>query len=299
MKPKLYFCEHADCRICNKTTDRGFKYIETRQGEKYVFEMVDTFRIAFILEGEALVSCNEHTNVLFRKNEALLWPIKANCAWESLTDTAAIVLSGDIELAPCDREALKEHAELWLNSIPEFKPLHIKPRLKEFLHTVKNYLDDGIACPYMHKTKQRELSTILRAYYPPEDLMTFFLPTVQTTHEFEYFIMNNYLEMKGVKEFVDLSGMNLSTFNRKFKAHFKETPYQWLIKQKSKHIYHELTSTNKSFIQIARQFQFTDASHFNRYCKGMFGAVPSQIRKGSLDKKEKLFTLNNQISYAL
>ena len=280
MKPKLYYCEHADCRVCTETTDRGFEYIETQKGEKYVFDMVDTYRIVFILSGEALISCDDLVNIPFRANEIAIWPMNANCAWESLTDTAAVTFLGDGELSPCDRIALKEHADLWLNTIPEFKGLIIKPRLMEFLLSVKNYLDDGITCPYMHKAKQLELSVVFRAYYSAQELMEFFLPTVRQTHEFEQFVMNNYLHMKGVKEFVDLSGMNLSTFNRKFKTHFKETPYQWLIKQKSKHIYHELSLTSKSLASIARDFHFADASHFNRYCKTMFGASPSKIRHG-------------------
>lgn len=290
MKPKVYFCEHIDCRVCTERTERGFKYIETKRGEKHVFEMVDTYTVAFILSGEALVSCNEFVNVVFRKNDIVLWPMNSNCAWESLTDTSAITLTADNDLAVCDRIALKNHSDLWLNAIPEFKGLHIKPRLKEFLHSVKNYLDDGIACPYMHKTKQRELSTVFRAYYSPQELFDFFIPTVRSTYEFETFVMSNYLKMKGVKEFVDSSGMSLTTFNRKFKAHFKESPYQWIIKQKSKHIYHDLISTDKSFATIAKEYHFTDASHFNRYCKSMFGSSPSAMRKDTYTGKKEQIT---------
>lgn len=287
MKPKLYFNEHADCRVCTERTDRGFKYIETKKGEKHVFEVVDTYTLVFILSGEALVSCNEFVNILFREDEIVLWPMNANCTWESLTDTSAIVLTGDNELAPCDRTALKEHADLWLSTIPEFKGLQVRPRLKEFLYSVKNYLDDGVTCPYFHKAKQRELSTVFRAYYSPQEIMAFFLPTVRNTYEFETFVMNNYLRMKGLKEFVDSSGMNLAAFNRKFKALFKESPYQWLIKQKSKHVFYDLTSTDKSYASIAREYHFTDASHFNRYCKSMFGASPSKVRENALAEKEQ------------
>ena len=284
MKPELYFCKHKDCQVCTETTDKGFKYIETVKGEKHVFDLVNTYTVVFILSGEALISCNECTNVLFQEGQIALWPMNSSCAWQSLTNTAAIVLFSDNDLAPCDRKALRKHADLWLNTIPEFKGLPIKPRLKEFLYSVKNYLDDGITCPYMHKAKQHELSTILRAYYTPEELMRFFLPAARTTHEFEQFVMDNYLKMKGVKEFVDLSGMNLHTFNRKFKAHFNESPYQWLIKQKSKHIYHDLISTDKNLAEIAKEFHFADASHFNRFCKSLLGASPSQIRHGGSAK---------------
>ena len=279
MKPVIHFCEHRDCQVCIETTNKGFKYIETAKGEKYTFEMVDTFTVVFILSGEALISCNEFANVLFQKDQIVLWPMSSSCAWQSLTKTAAIVFTWDNNYAPCDSKALKEQADLWLNTISDFKGLPIRPRLREFLYSVKNYLKDGITCPYMHKSKQLELSTIFRAYYTPDELRRFFLPTVQTSHEFEHFVMDNYLKMKGVKEFVDLSGMNLHTFNRKFKAHFNTSPYQWLIKQKSKHIYHDLVFTDKNLATISKEFHFADASHFNRYCKAMLGAPPSQIRE--------------------
>lgn len=285
METKLYFCEHADCRVCTETVEKGFEYIETQKGEKYVFEMTDSYTIAFILKGSALVSCNEYIDVPFKEGEIIIWPTKSQCSWESLSDTAAIVMQGSGEMLPCDRIALKGYADYWLNAIPQFKGLAIKPRLMEFLISVKNYLNDGITCPHIHKSKQYELATIFRAYYSPDELMSFFLPIIKNTHEFEHFIMDNYLHMKGVKEFVDLSGMNLSTFNRKFKAHFKESPYQWIIKQKSKHIYHELSTTDNSLASIARNFHFSDASHFNRYCKSKFGASPSEIRKIAAKRK--------------
>ena len=130
----------------------------------------------------------------------------------------------------------------------------------------------------MHTMKRQELSLLFRGYYTQDEIYPFSLPIVSETHEFKSFVMDNYLKMKGLKEFVDLSGMNLSQFNRKFKSHFKESPYQWLIKQRAKSVYQELSLTNKSFIAIAKEFHFSDASHFNRYCKSMYGASPSKIR---------------------
>lgn len=282
MKPKLYFSKHADCQVCTETTQLGFKYVERMKGEEYVAKVANAYTIVFFLEGKALVTCNEFKDVPFHEGQMALWPLHVKCEWKSVTNVSCIILFGDNDLTICDRKIIKEHADLWLEVVPTFRPLTIRLRLAEFLHGVKNYLDDGITCPYMHKLKQRELSTILRAYYSPDELVSFFLPTVRNNHDFEWFIMDNYLKMKGVKEFVDLSGMNLRTFNRKFKAHFKESPYQWIIKQRAKHIHYELTSTNKSFSSIAKEFHFSDASHFNRYCKSMYGDSPSKIRRGVL-----------------
>lgn len=271
--------QHLNCGVCKVGIRGGFKFSETKKGEKYTFDLFGGFTLVFLLKGKAVVSCNEFIGKPVEAGEMILFPKSSSCSWISEIDTASIVLEGGGETPICDSKALREHAEKWLNVVPAFLTLPIRTRLVQLLESVKSYIEDGIDCPHMYKAKEMELSSLLRAYYTPEELMNFFMPTVCNTHEFETFVMNNYLNMKGVKEFVDLSGMNLATFKRKFKSHFKMSPYQWLIKQKSKHIYYELSATDKSFTTIARDFKFTDPSHFNRYCKTMFGATPSQIRK--------------------
>ena len=278
MKPELYYCKHRDCKSCIETARPVFEYLETQKNEVYTFEMVEAYTLVFLFSGKALVSCNEFIDVPLHAGEIGLWPINSKCSWKTIANTSSLILKGGNEHVPCDKKSLERHTTSWHDIIPAFRFLPIRQRLMEFLETVKKYIDDGVACPYMYEAKRKELSMIFRAYYPSEELITFFFPTVRYTHEFETFVMDNYLKMKGVREFVDLSGMNLSTFNRKFKAHFKQSPYQWLIQQKSKHIYHDLSATNKTFAAIAREYNFSDASHFNRYCKTMFGASPSTIR---------------------
>lgn len=284
MEDYIYICKYTNCRTCTEKIEHGFKYVEVKTGEKYTFAATDTFTILFIIKGEALISCNEFRNVPFKEQEIAVWSINSNSVLVAETDITFIVLNGDNNIIIFDENALKDYEEKWLYTIPEFKGLAIKPQLMTCLHSVKNFLNDKISCPYMHRVKQRELSLIFRSYYSIEELAEIFIPVVCNTDDFKVFIMNNYLNMKGVKEFVDLSGMNISTFNRKFKAHFNESPYQWLIKQKSKHVYHALSATNKRISDISREFHFSDASHFNRYCKTMFGASPSKIRDRHLSK---------------
>lgn len=282
MKYKLYYDTLTQCSECNESKNKekqAFRYVKSSTGEKFVFDNLDTYTIVFILSGEALISCNEFINVPFKAGELCLFPISADCVWETISDATGIVLATSKNLNPCDRDLLKYHADQWLNTESTFFGMAIKPRLLEFLESVRNYIEDGIECPYIHRVKEQELSMIFRAYYSTEERSEFFLPTVRNTHEFEYFIMQNYLKMKGVMEFVDLSGLNISTFNRKFKSHFGTSPYQWMIKQKSKHILHALITRDKTIADVMRDFNFSDASHFNRYCKSMFGASPTELRK--------------------
>lgn len=273
------FNKHEDCEKYRETIRGEFKYIEIQAGEKYLFKMFNTSSIVFLLKGKVRISCNEFVDVSIGENKMILFPMYSNCLLESVTETTIIILEGINDIPICDSNSLRKSMNKWLNESPVFNTLHIKPRLNQFLYSVKNYIEDGTACEYMHRAKQLELLTLLKAYYLSDELMMFFLPTVNDTHGFETFVMNNYLQIKGVKEFVDLSGLNIGTFKRKFKSHFQMSPYQWLIKQKSKHIYYELAMTDKSFTEIAKDFKFTDASHFNRYCKAMFGASPTEVRK--------------------
>ncbi len=263
-------------------TKSGFRYIEVRKDQKIVVKPQNTYYLVFFLTGEVSVSCKQYDNAHFHSGQMILHSLKNGCEWKALLDTSCIILVLDNDILPSDRRAIKENAESWLDAMPTSQPLPVKPALKDFLRSVKRYLADGFSCSFMHTMKRQELSLIFRGYYTPDEIYPFSLPIVSETHEFKTFVMNNYLKMKGLKEFVDLSGMNLSQFNRKFKEHFKESPYQWLIKQRAKHVYQELSLTNKSFTEIAKEFHFSDASHFNRYCKSMYGTSPTEIRKASL-----------------
>lgn len=280
MQEYIYLDKHFDCKICEeKNNKKGFRYYQSEKGYENDFQVENKNMIIFMLKGKAVFSCNEYSNIRIKKGEIAYLPSQAKCRWKSLTDTSVLILIGQNNLSHCDAKAIKDHAELWLDVIPGFKLLPIRSRLMDFIHSVINYLEDGITCPNMHKAKESELSVVFRIYYSTEELSSFFLPHVASTHEFESFVMNNYHKMKGVKEFVDLSGMSVASFNKQFKEHFRETPYQWLIKQRAKHIYYDLASTNKNFTEIAKEYHFSDSSHFTKYCKSMFGFSPSYIRK--------------------
>lgn len=282
----IFYNEYDFCRVCAGKTGRGFQFIKGGAGEKYEFNEPESFTIVFFIKGILVIQENDDLPLEIADRQMILLIQNSKLKCQSNSDFECVVLRGSQNFTYCDQSNVIEKADQLLNAVPQRKILTIKPRLMEFLNSVINYLDDGIACPYMHRTKETELSTLFRAYYSFDEISSFFFDHIVHSHDFESFVMNNYLKMKGVKEFVNLSGMTLATFNKKFKSHFKETPYQWLIKQKSKHIYHELSSTYKSFTAIAREYHFSDSSHFNRYCKAMFGASPSQIRESRLLKNQ-------------
>lgn len=277
MQNELFY-NKPECEICTRSIKEKFSYVESKKGELFEYQSMEGCTLIFILSGKVQLSCNEFMNVPFHAEEMCLLPISAQCVWKALEDTTVMILSGKLELNCCDQLSFEVNAGKWLNVTKQFDRLPIKSPLSRFLDTVKVYLHTSLKCPMIYQLKQNELSLLLKLCYSQEELVNFFLPLMKHNLEFEQFIMRNYLNIKGVKEFVNLSGMHASTFNRKFKTHFGMSPYQWMIKQKAKHILHELNTRNKTIAEIMRKFEFSDASHFNRYCKTMFGSSPSEIR---------------------
>lgn len=284
MGNKLYHEENSQCINCKEPKIELFKYIESKAGENIIFENYDVPLLVFILSGQALVSCNEFHDVLFQSHQMCFLPIAADCTWKIIEDSSAIVLrttpQGDI----CMRESGVDHLDYVSDLEPEFTGLPIKPPLIGFLNSILAYLNDGGTCPVFHYIKENELAILIRAYYSVSDLARFFMPEIKNRDGFQLFVMKNYRTVKGVQEFVHLSGMSLSAFNRKFKTLFGMSPYQWMINQKSKHVLHAILARDQSIANIMREFNFSDASHFNRYCKTMFGASPSELRGRSKKK---------------
>lgn len=73
--------------------------------------------------------------------------------------------------------------------------------------------------------------------------------------------------------------MSASTFNRKFKAEFNDSAYQWLLKQKAEQIKMRLMNESTTLSDIIREFGFHSHSHLQKYCKTHFNMNPSELKK--------------------
>ena len=90
--------------------------------------------------------------------------------------------------------------------------------------------------------------------------------------------MANYPQARTAKELAAMNGYSLNHFIELFEKEFGDTPYQWMQKQKAKHILGRLLNENVSIKDIVFEFKFSCPSHFNKYCKQYFRATPSEIR---------------------
>lgn len=123
-----------------------------------------------------------------------------------------------------------------------------------------------------------EMRTQLKKAYSKRALLHFMALLDDGVSYFYDFINRNYSKYRGVEELISLSGLTQSTFNRKFREYFGNSPYQWILARRADQIQQRLTTEKESIGLIMRDFGFTDASHFNRFCRSMFGKTPTQMR---------------------
>lgn len=160
-----------------------------------------------------------------------------------------------------------------------FRPLIANKQILLYIEQLKDLLHHKIKCPHYALGKVNELFHILEQYYTADDFITFCYPMITHSSSFKELILQNYLTTNSLKDLQECTGMSASTFNRKFKAEFNDSAYQWLLKQKAEQIKMRLMNESTTLSDIIREFGFHSHSHLQKYCKTHFNMNPSELKK--------------------
>lgn len=109
-----------------------------------------------------------------------------------------------------------------------------------------------------------------------------------TNQPFVNDVLLNYKKASTSAELANLCGYDcVRTFTRHFKAHYKETPYQWMLNRKLEEIQTLVINTDMSITQISRRYYFKSVSHLiNLYTK-RFGISPQKHRETKIKENKK------------
>lgn len=274
----LNYEEHITCSNYLSEVRLGFKYIEVEKGTIFSVDDKKEKHLFFFMEGDALVRYNEFPNKRFGKGEMIFLPKSADCYGEALTACKFLLLIYDAPVRLCDKVRLESIIRHSQNIQYEFKSLPVRPVLESFLTLLRTYLQTGINCLHLHEIKQKELFILLHGFYSKEELAQFFFPMLGKSLDFRSSVMANYPLARTAKDLAAMSGYSEDHFIELFEKEFSDTPYQWMQKQKAKHIMGRLSQDNVSIKDIVNEFNFTCPSHFSKYCKRHFGTTPSELK---------------------
>lgn len=275
----FYYEEHATCKHYASDVRVGFKYVEVAKDEELVNENKDINYLIFIRYGSAQVSCDTFKECRFNEGEMFLVPHGSDMHFKVTNAGAFLVFIFETPDTLCEtfyfqslityRQAIKY----------EFKGIEIRQKMRKFLSLIVDYLEDGISCKHMHELKQRELFLIMRSYYTKDELAMLFYPIIGVSLDFKSMVLKNYLKSTTVVQLASICGTSLKLFTDKFKQEFGDTPYQWMQKQKKRHIMDRLAAGNTPIKDIVDEFGFASQAHLNRYCEKYLGSTAAELRR--------------------
>ncbi len=266
----------------------GFTYFELKAGD--AFDDIDENynHLFFLLEGKASINCIEVLGEYMHTGEFIFIPISSEIACLAIEDSRGVLFTFDRLVSVCEHIYFRELWNICSHTNYEFRINSIDPSLIRFLSDFSSYADVLLKTEDFQQLKHEELFYLLRMLYTKEEMAALFHPVVGASLIFKQFVLKNYLSVKNIDELVTLSGMKRKSFDRQFKEEYNESPYQWVLKQKAKHVRFALSETDDQIQDIMKRFGFTIAPHFTRFCKDQFNYPPLEYRKKlRADKAER------------
>ena len=106
--------------------------------------------------------------------------------------------------------------------------------------------------------------------------------------DFQRFILENYNNVKSVKELIELSHMGKSAFYDKFSKAFGMSAKQWLTNKKLLKIINVAAEPGMTVKRLMAEFDFESLSQFQVYCKHNFDCTPTCLINNAMTGNVKV-----------
>ncbi|MBR3846758.1 MAG: helix-turn-helix transcriptional regulator [Alistipes sp.] len=268
--------------------EAGFFLHNCQAGETFTIEAGHQHQIIFLLYGEAVLNSEERHD--YHISEGSFFFCYSGYHYE-LQSLGSVTLLGAYFTtlgAACDLTTLTQLHKRQRSFRYEFTTTPFNEPLREFLHVMHRYLEDGIACKHLHYAAIQQLFVIFRFYYKPKTLLRLFYNLLNNDLSFRTLVQNNCAKAKTLNELAALCGYEISVFNVLFRKHFQGiTPYAWMQEQRSHEIRKVICESDLSIGEIAARYGFSNPGHLSSFCRKFFGCTPTQLRAGHKTTEEQ------------
>ena len=279
----LYKAEHLSCYLYDNEDNPLIVCTEIKKGETFVRNEIHN-QILFLLKGKLNFSYKYQVNNILEAENFVMFPSRQKYLITTEEDCAVVIMNLHHDINFCHHFPLEMLYELNDKNLFENSELHllkINKRISEYLDGVIKTFSDGLKCTHYQDLKQKELLYYLRVYYSKRELASFFAPILNSDMQFSKMIYENYESAKNIKDLANLTNYSVSGFKKRFVKVFGISPQAWIEKEKAKKIHYEINCTQKSFKEIAVEYDFSSMSHFSKFCKKVYGNPPSILRENT------------------
>lgn len=275
---------HKQCGLIGPAEDAAIKIMNRKDEADVLFleEKLTYSKLLFVLEGKVKLKINKLDVQVVTPGNLALVPCNSYLI-ASVEPGSYLVTVNFTEKEPfCPRYSLVNlmHDSNLMedDSRRVGASLPIVERVDEFVKSVVGCIEDGLQGMTYCNIKKQELFALLLTYYDKQELAQFFYPLFCFNRKFEQLVMNNYENVSDVKHFAALLHMPVTTFQRKFKKHFKTSVKQWLLDRKAERMLADIKNTNRSITDLSQRYGFSSVSYFSNFCKHYFGKTPTELR---------------------
>jgi AraC-like DNA-binding protein/mannose-6-phosphate isomerase-like protein (cupin superfamily) len=281
----LYINEHQSCFYYDKTENPQIELINHPKGFGEERKSNNN-EVVFFIGGKLKYNFRTFSNILLSKGQILFIPAGERFSYKAVSNVTLIVLRLHDHIQLCENFQIEKlygirQAESEDDYEPRTKTLNlltIKPCVWHYLHSLADYLNDGVKCRRFFDIKIREFFHLLRFYYSKEDIHDFFYLILSGDTAFSEYVRQRWTTFRSVREMADSVHMTQKQFTKKFKDIFGMTPHKWITEGKASKVLNELTSTDKSFKQIASELGFSSEQQFSRFSRTVFGKTAKDLR---------------------
>ena len=277
MNTKCYF-QTSPCQHSTRENNSSFKLVSPMKGEQYLGRKYKNHSLVFVLEGEVEFSYNDYLYHHFLKGELFFIPQTAEMHGIALADSKLLVLTFDNRLKSiCDNCCRLSYMKQNKESQYEFVSLKLTEAMLLFAELMESYIKNEHTCTFLDEIKRKELFILMSVDYTQEELLKLFYPITECNTDFKANVLEHYKYGISLQNLAQILGMSYSSFSKKFKLEFEEPVQEWMLKQKAKHIKLRLSVPTITHADIIQDFGFTDAPHFNKFCRKRFGCTPNEL----------------------
>lgn len=266
--------EHVNNRA---ECQRIWRRIYIKAGMVYLKETLNRASIVMVAKGKLLITMG---NNLIEAQEAEMFLVPPKCSYQvevlEYTDVLACRFEVNM-LSELNCPAIK--LVISGKDVKEFNILKMNDALLEYQSQLRTYLNSNMKFAPLFEMKVHELFFLLAFYYDAEELAGFLAPVIDNATPFRDFVAQNWLKARNVEELARMANMSSSGFIKKFKKHFNESPYQWILNRKAKCVLSDIRTGSIPLKVIVDNYHFASYSHFCSFCKEQYGATPVSLRK--------------------
>ncbi len=199
--------------------------------------------------------------------------------WE---DTTEMELIGVIFYPKLIEEIFQlDLAQVEVKKDYNIQKIKVDPLLQNFKESIDYLLDQpSLADDTLIILKLREFIQLLLRQIDTISILNFFASLFNPVqYDLKTAVENNLYANLSIEELASLCNMSSSTFKRKFKSIYQNSPRAYILQQKIKKACHLLSFSSSSITQIAFDCGFESISGFNRNFKKLQNLSPSEFRK--------------------